>query len=251
MNVLIVEDEELSAERLQKLILGIDPSIQVLAIIPSVLETIAYLENDAKIKPDLIFLDIHLEDDNGFRIIESLNLLIPVIFTTAFDEYLLKAFRANSIDYLLKPINPLELQAALVKFRKLSAISQHSQTVVPVDVAANEPYKDRFLCTAGPRIFTFKTSEIAYFTIEERATFLRLYDGRHFAVEYSLEKLSQILDPGHFFRINRTLLISIDAIRDIHTISAGRLKIELNPAPSQEVNVSPDRITGFKNWLGR
>ena len=251
MNVLIVEDEELSAERLQKLIAGIDPSIHVLAIIPSVLETIAYLENDAKTKPDVIFLDIHLEDDNGFRIIESLNLLIPVIFTTAFDEYLLKAFKANSIDYLLKPVNPLELQAALVKFRKLAAIAHHSETVSPEEVAVNEPYKDRFLCTAGSRIFTFKVSEIAYFTIEERATFLRLFDGRHFAVEYSLEKLSQILDPTQFFRINRTLLISIDAIRDIHAISAGRLKLELNPALSQEVNVSPDRITGFKNWLGR
>ncbi|SKB51798.1 LytR/AlgR family response regulator transcription factor [Dyadobacter psychrophilus] len=251
MNVLIVEDEELSAERLQKLIVGIDAGIRVLAIIPSVLETIAYLENDAKTKPDLIFLDIHLEDDNGFRIIESLNLLIPVIFTTAFEEYLLKAFKANSIDYLLKPVNPLELQAALVKFKKLSAIPPSGQAFLPAEVVVNEPYKDRFLCTAGPRIFTFKTSEIAYFTIEERATFLRLFDGRHFAVEYSLEKLSQILDPSLFFRINRTLLISIEAIRDIHTISAGRLKLELNPASSQEVHVSPDRITGFKNWLGR
>lgn len=251
MNVLIVEDEELSAERLQKLIAGIDPSIHVLAIIPSVLETIAYLENNTKTKPDIIFLDIHLEDDNGFRIIESLDLLIPVIFTTAFDEYLLKAFKANSIDYLLKPVNPLELQAALVKFKKLSAIAHHSESAFPEQVAVNEPYKDRFLCTAGSRIFTFKVSEIAYFTIEERATFMRLFDGRHFAVEYSLEKLSQILDPGQFFRINRTLLISIDAIRDIHAISAGRLKLELNPALSQEVNVSPDRITGFKNWLGR
>ena len=156
-----------------------------------------------------------------------------------------------SIDYLLKPVNPLELQAALVKFRKLAAIAHHGETVSPEEVAVNESYKDRFLCTAGSRIFTFKVSEIAYFTIEERATFLRLFDGRHFAVEYSLEKLSQILDPGQFFRINRTLLISIDAIRDIHAISAGRLKLELNPALSQEVNVSPDRITGFKNWLGR
>ncbi|MCF0051725.1 LytTR family DNA-binding domain-containing protein [Dyadobacter sp. LJ53] len=251
MNVLIVEDEELSAERLQKLISGIDPSIQVLAMIPSVLETIAYLEDDTKTKPDLIFLDIHLEDDNGFRIIESLNLLIPVIFTTAFDEYLLKAFKANSIDYLLKPINPLELQAALAKFRKLFVTGRRQQTIVAAEVIANEPYKDRFLCTAGSRIFTFKTSEIAYFSIEERATFLRLFDGRHFAVEYSLEKLSQILDPSHFFRVNRTLLISIDAIKDMHAITAGRLKLVLSPAASQEVTVSPDRIAGFKNWLGR
>jgi DNA-binding LytR/AlgR family response regulator len=251
MNVLIVEDEELSAERLEKLILGVDASIRILAVIPSVFETIAYLQNEAKIKPDLIFLDIHLEDDNGFRIVESMNLLIPIIFTTAFDEYMLKAFKANSIDYLLKPVNPLELQAALVKFRKLATIVQGQLPLTQSGISPVEKYKDRFLCSAGPRIFTFKTPEIAYFTIEERATFLRLFDGRHFAVEYSLEKLSQLLDPGQFFRINRTLLISVNAIRDIHTISAGRLKMELVPALSQETYVSPDRVTEFKNWLGR
>jgi DNA-binding LytR/AlgR family response regulator len=251
MNVLIVEDEDLSAERLQKMILAIDPAIHVLATIPSVFETIAYLNNEAKMKPDLIFLDIHLEDDNGFRILESLDLLIPVIFTTAFDEYALKAFKANSIDYLLKPINPLELQASLLKYKKLTAVSQSGNTQSTSDIVTSEKYKDRFLCTAGARIFTFTVAEIAYFVIEERSTFLRLFDGRHFAVEYSLERLSQMLDPSQFFRINRTLLISIHAIRNIHTISAGKLKIELNPALTQETHVSADRITEFKNWLGR
>jgi DNA-binding LytR/AlgR family response regulator len=255
MKVLIVEDEELSAERLRNLILGIDQTIVILGIIPSVFETIAYLENPANIQPDLIFLDIHLEDDNGFKIIESLNLMIPIIFTTAFDAYMQKAFKTHSIDYLLKPVNPLELQASLTKFKKLTAISNTRENLVSMDTLPatmlSEKYKDRFLCTAGSRIFTFRTTEIAYFTIEERATFLRLFDGRHFAVEYSLEKLSQILNPQDFFRINRTLLISVNAIREIHTISAGKLKIELNPTLSQETYVSADRISEFKNWLGR
>ncbi|KQS31015.1 LytTR family DNA-binding domain-containing protein [Dyadobacter sp. Leaf189] len=252
MNVLIVEDEELSAERLRNLIAGIDPSVRVLAIIPSVLETIAYLQNESNTRPDLIFLDIHLEDDNGFRIIESLDLMIPIIFTTAFDKYMQKAFKAHSIDYLLKPINPLDLQASLLKFKKLHALQQEKadHDTSPASLLS-EKYKDRFLATAGPRIFTFKTSEIAYFVIEERATFLRLFDGRHFAVEYSLERLSQLLDPADFFRVNRTLLISVNAIRDIHMISAGKLKLDLNPATSQEVFVSSERITDFKNWLGR
>lgn len=246
MNVLIIEDEELSAERLQNLIRGIDPTITVLATIPSVFETIAYLRSDSNIQPDLIFLDIHLEDDNGFRIIESQNLMIPIIFTTAFDDYMLRAFRAHSIDYLLKPINPLELQASLDKFRKINAANSNE-----AEVNATEKYKDRFLVTAGSRVFTFQTSEIAYFTIEERATFLRLTDGRHFAVEYSLEKLSQILDPAAFFRINRNMLISLRAIREMHTISAGKLKIELSPAAVQEAFVSSERMTEFKNWLGK
>ncbi|OJV12342.1 MAG: DNA-binding response regulator [Dyadobacter sp. 50-39] len=247
MNVLIVEDEELSAERLQNLIRNIDPTIRVLGIIPSVFETIAYLQSSANTQPDLIFLDIHLEDDNGFRIIENQDLMIPVIFTTAFDDYLLRAFKVHSIDYLLKPINPLELQASLNKFRKIrtNAVPQTEEHPAP------EKYKDRFLVTAGSRIFTFNTSEIAYFTIEERATFLRLFDGRHFAVEYSLEKLSQILDPAAFFRINRTMLLSLHAIREMHAMSAGKLKIELNPAHAQEVYVSSERVTEFKNWLGK
>ena len=251
MNVLIVEDEELSAERLQNLILAIDSSIHVLAMIPSVFETIAYLENESKTKPDLIFMDVHLEDGNGFRVVDSLNLMIPIIFTTAFDAYMLKAFKANSIDYLLKPINPLELQASLVKFRKLSTAAHGNTTQDNNETLQAGKYKDRFLCTAGSRIFTFKTSEIAYFTIEERATFLRLFDGRHFAVDFSLERLSQLLDPQEFFRINRTLLISVNAIREIYAISAGKLKIELNPALSMETYISPDRITEFKCWLGR
>ena len=249
MNVLIVEDEELSAERLQNLIGNIDSSIHVLGIIPSVFETIAYLQNKANTQPDLIFLDIHLEDGNGFRIIESQDLLIPIIFTTAFDDYLLRAFKTHSIDYLLKPINPLELQASLSKFRKIRA-STEEQTEETTHTAA-EKYKDRFLVTAGSRIFTFQSSEIAYFTIEERATFMRLFDGRHFAVEYSLEKLSQMLDPAGFFGIKRKKLLSLHAIREMHAISAGKLKIDLNPATAQEVYVSSERMTEFKNWLGK
>lgn len=246
MNVLIVEDEELSAERLRNLIRNIDPTIQVLDIIASVFETIAYLQNRANTQPDLIFLDIHLEDDNGFKIIENQDLMIPVIFTTAFDDYLLRGFRVNSVDYLLKPIHPLELQASLNKFRKI-----RTNGLLQPEEASPEKYKDRFLVTAGSRIFTFKTAEIAYFTIEERATFLRLFDGRHFAVEYSLEKLSQMLDPAEFFRINRTMLLSLHAIREMHAISAGKLKIDLNPAAAQDTYVSSERLTEFKNWLGK
>jgi len=248
MNVLIVEDEELSAERLQNLIRNIDPAIRVLGTIPSVFETIAYLQNKANTQPDLIFLDIHLEDDNGFKIIESQDLLIPVIFTTAFDDYLLRAFKVHSIDYLLKPINLLELQAALNKFRKIRANGGRQPEDNP---HLAEKYKDRFLVTAGSRIFAFKTSEIAYFTIEERATFLRLHDGRHFAVEYSLEKLTQLLDPAEFFRINRTMLLSLHAIREMHAMSAGKLRIDLSPAAPQETYVSSERMTEFKNWLGK
>ena len=251
MNVLIVEDEELSAERLQKLILGVDSAIQVLGIFPSVFQTIAYLENKLSVKPDLIFLDIHLEDGDAFRIVENLDLAIPIIFTTAFDDYTLKAFKTNSIDYLLKPINALELQASLTKYKILSAASENKSEQMKEGAKAPEKFKDRFLCNAGSRFFTFKTEEIAYFTIEQRATFLRLFDGRHFAVEYSLDRLTQLIDPEKFFRINRTMLISIGAIASMQNVSAGKLKLDLDPAASKEVFVSPDHITEFKIWLGK
>ncbi|MCF0054622.1 LytTR family DNA-binding domain-containing protein [Dyadobacter sp. CY356] len=250
MKILIVEDEELSAERLHKLILTIDPSIHLLGIFPSVLQTIAYLENEASVKPDLIFLDIHLEDGDGFKIIETLNLMTPIIFTTAFDEYMLKAFKTNSIDYLLKPVNPLELQASLSKFKKLSEVSENKRKNIDNDPEV-QTYKDRFLCSAGSRFYTFKTTEIAYFVIEQRATFLRLFDGRHFAVEYSLDRLSQIIDPAIFFRINRNMLICFNSIENIHMISAGKIKLDLDPAYSKEIFVSTDRITEFKIWLGK
>jgi len=250
MKILIVEDEELSAERLEKLILTADPNIEILGIFASVFQTITFLENETGLKPDLIFLDIHLEDGDGFRIIDSLNLLTPVIFTTAFDSYTLRAFKANSVDYLLKPINPLELQASILKYKRILAASENGMAQQPAASSANS-YKDRFLCTAGNRIFTFQSSEIAYFIIEQRATFLRLFDGRHFAIELSLEKLAQLTDPEQFFRINRTLLISVRAIGNMQVIAAGKLKVDLVPPVSREVLVSSDSISAFKIWLGK
>jgi len=250
MNILIVEDEELSAERLSKLISSIDQSIHLLGIFPSVFQTISYLEDELAVRPDLIFLDIHLEDGDGFRIAERLDLSIPIIFTTAFDDYLLKAFKTNSIDYLLKPVNALELQASLLKFKRLAS-TETSQADDLTQTHSVEKYKDRFLCSAASRFFTFRIQEIAYFTIEERSTFLRLFDGRHFAVEYSLDRLMQIIDPGLFFRINRTLLISIHAIAGMQAISAGKLKVELSPITARDVYVSTERISEFKNWLGK
>lgn len=251
MKVLIVEDEELSAERLSKLVIDTDPSIQILGIFGSVFQTVNYLENETNIKPDLIFLDIHLEDGEGFEIIQRLNLLTPIIFTTAYDSYTLKAFKTNGVDYLLKPVNPLELQGALLKFKKLSFPADKNLTSDSNLSHAELVFKERFLCSAGSSYFTFETSEIAYFIIEHRATFLRLFDGRHFAVDFSLEKLVQSLNPEHFFRVNRKLIVSFRAIAGMQLVAAGKFKLELQPGISEEVYVSSDLITAFKIWLGK
>jgi DNA-binding LytR/AlgR family response regulator len=158
---------------------------------------------------------------------------------------------------LLKPVDKTELTAAIDKFVTLHA---KSAATSPPDFAAlmamyqsgnEEGYKERFLASAGPKLFSIRTSEIAYFTIEQKATFLRTYDGQHLAMDYSLDKLAQMLDPKEFFRINRSLIIALNSIRSIYTVSAGRLKLELTPATAQEVFVSGDRMADFKQWLGK
>lgn len=256
MNVLIIEDETLSATRLENLVLKYDPAINILARIPSVKESILWFEDNNNVIPDLVFLDIMLEDGLGFKIIEQLNLKIPVIFTTAYNEYALKAFKANSVDYLLKPVNPTELNSALVKFKDIHFKNKTFPDLSELkswlqSSSQHEQYKDRFMASAGTRLFSVKTTDIAYFTIEQKATYLRTFDGKHLTMDYSLDKLIQLLDPSQFFRINRSLIISLGSISSINSLSAGRLKLELSPAAQQEIYVSTDRISDFKHWLGK
>jgi DNA-binding LytR/AlgR family response regulator len=255
MNVLIIEDEALSASRLQSLLHRYDPNMKVLQILTSVAESIQWIGNQGNVKPDLIFMDLHLEDGLAFKIIDDLQLTIPIIFTTAYSEYTLKAFKANSIDYLLKPIDSGELASAIGKFARIhpkaNAVPDVSALIAMYQANVQEPFKERFLASAGAKLFSIKTADIAYFTIEQKATFLKTYEGKHLAMDYSLDKLSQLLDPKDFFRINRSLIVALNSIRTIHTISAGRLQLELQPSIGQEVLVSGDRIADFKHWLGK
>lgn len=254
MNVVIIEDERLTARRLISLLYEYDSSIQVLAQLPSVAEAVEWFLDKDTPKPDLIFLDIHLEDDLGFRILEQAHITTPVIFTTAYDEYMLQAFKVNSIDYLLKPINYEELVGAIEKFKSLQ--KQFAQP----DIAAllsmmNKPrevaYKDRFMVSVGTKIRSIETADIAYFFFEDKATFLVTKTGVSMALDYSLDKLVQLLDPKRFFRVNRQFLVSLESLQTIHAYSGGKLKIDLSPKSRHEVFVSGDRITDFKDWLGK
>ena len=257
MNVLIIEDESLSARRLEKMLNEYDPTIQVLAKLPSVNKSLRWFsEHQADTPPDLVFMDIHLEDDNAFRIIEETQLALPVIFTTAYDQYALQAFKANSIDYLLKPINADELKAALDKFRRVQsthspASSLNVDALVQLLQQPTTAYKDRFMVNIGPKIQSIPTDQIAYFYYEEKATWLQTYEGRPISIEYSLEKLATVLNPQWFFRVNRAFLVGLNAIKTIHTYSGSKLKLDLRPEPRQEVFVSADRFTDFKTWLGK
>jgi DNA-binding LytR/AlgR family response regulator len=251
MKLLIVEDEALTAERLAAMIRKYDATCEIVACIPSVEETLIWLkENNV---PDLIFMDIHLEDDDCFQIFEQLNVEAPIIFTTAFDEYMVKAFKVNSIDYLMKPINYEELKSALDKYKKTKSFYQEGgignllQSIQPKD----EPYKDRFLISNGFKLRTIELPDIQYFYCTDKITFLVTSEGEFLPVEYSLDKLCLLLDPRLFFRINRKVLLSLSAIGNIHIYPKGKLKVDLKPSIKEEVYVSLDRVTAFKEWLGK
>ncbi len=252
MNILIIEDESQTAQRLVNLIRRYNSAIEVIGTIPSVKKTLEYFSSPSAILPDLIFLDIHLEDDLGFRILEELDLTIPVIFTTAHNEYTLKAFKNFTIDYLLKPIDYEELCGALDKYKKIAGhVLTQNPNLQITHTTAETPYRERFMVSIGTRIQSVEVQQIAYFSYEQKASFLTTKDGKHFAVDYSLDRIMQQLDPHQFFRINRSFIASFSAIHSINAYAAGKLKVDLQPKASEEIFVSSDRVTAFKTWLGK
>ncbi|GAB3769931.1 LytTR family DNA-binding domain-containing protein [Spirosoma horti] len=257
MNVVIIEDEARTARQLERMLKKYDGSVHILAQLPSVKESVAWFSepnNNQRPQLDLAFMDIHLEDGLAFRIFDQINLTVPVIFTTAYDEYVLKAFKVNSVDYLLKPVEYDELVAAIEKFK-----STRSQPVLPdlkalvqlMQQPASNSFKERFMVSIGTKIHSVEVADIAYFYSEEKATFLITKGGQLLPLEYSLDQVSGLLNPGHFFRVNRQIIIARTAIQSVHAYSAGKLKLDLLPVPRQDVFVSTSRQSEFKDWLGR
>lgn len=251
MKTIIIEDENLTAKRLQSLLHKYDVSIEVAAILPSVSEAVMWFKTNNA--PDLVFMDIHLEDDLAFSIFEQVTLHAPVIFTTAYDEYMIKAFKVNSIDYLLKPVNYDELVMAIEKFKSL-----HAKREAPdmeklfALISKKEPeYKSRFMITVGTRIKSIETEEIGYFYSEDKTTFLVTKDDHALPIDFSLDKLEDMLHPKDFFRISRQCIVSFGSIDAVHTYIKGKLKLDLKPKNKFEVLVSGDRVGDFKEWLGR
>ncbi|MVM33759.1 response regulator [Spirosoma sp. HMF4905] len=258
MNVVIIEDETLSAQRLEVLINAYDASIQVLAMLSSVAEAVEWFRHQTPANlPDLVFMDIHLEDGSAFGLIEKIKLTIPIIFTTAYETYAIQAFKANSIDYLLKPIDEDELAAAIDKFKwtqqkqRPILISPSKPLLSWQDTSDPLPYKDRFMVTVGTKIKSIGVDQIAYFFYEEKTTYLTTQDEQTMVVEYSLDKVTSTLNPHQFFRVNRAYLVSLSAIQSIHTYSGSKLTLKLHPTPRHDVFVSPDRLHDFKKWLGK
>lgn len=250
MKVVIIEDEKLSAENLALQIKKIDNSIEVVDYVDTVRGSIIFFKEDIQV--DLIFLDIHLADGNSFEIFKEIQTDIPIIFTTAFDNYAIQAFKQNSIDYLLKPIALSDLQFAIEKFKKNSQTSNKTilKNLSSAYLQLNKQYKNRFLVKIGQSIKTVLIEEIHHFETQDSLTILVSTKGNKYSIDYTLEQLETILDPKNFFRINRKIIINIQSIEKVDTYFNNRLTISSLLLEEDSKIVSRERVNDFKEWLG-
>jgi len=254
MKVLIIEDEKLAADRLALLIKQYDAGIEIIGKVGSVRKAAETI--NIVYQPDLIFMDIQLGDGLSFEIFEKTEIRCPVIFTTAYDEYAIRAFKVNSIDYLLKPIDADELTVAIAKFKNL----QKTEKELPVapnialleqamQLLGQQPYKNRFVIKIGEHIKYVPTENIDFFFSMEKATFLQTKDDKRFVIDYPLDQLEKLVNPKEFFRINRAYLVGLTSIQDIVSYSSSRLKTVLRNSPEPDIVVSRDKVQAFKDWL--
>lgn len=250
IRVLLIEDEQPAAKRLSKLITEIAPDFEIIQVCDSIESAVSFLKNAAA--PDLMFLDIQLGDGISFEIFKQVEISCPVIFTTAYDEYVFRAFELNSIDYLMKPVHKEELERSILKFRKLNQAQKSDwQFISSMLQKENAAYKQRFLVSSGANLITVKTTEVAYFYSVERSTFLTSTQGKSYAIDFSLDKLEEMLSPKEFFRVNRQYLVALSAIKKINVLSKSRMKIVLEPLSTDEVFVSNARTHEFRVWLDK
>ncbi|MCB9306698.1 MAG: response regulator transcription factor [Lewinellaceae bacterium] len=250
MKVLIVEDENAAARRLEKLLTEVEPEAVVLARLDSVESSILWLQNNPQ--PELILLDIHLADGASFEIFEHATVSCPIIFTTAYDEYALQAFKVNAVDYLLKPIKTNELSAALGKYKKVFASQKPDYSALLETLRKQEGgnHLRRMLIRFGNSIKLVDMTDAAYFYTKDKITFLVTRStGKRYPVDYPLDKLESMLDRKAFFRINRQFIVNVAAIKEMHPYSKSRVKVELEPSTDQETIVSTERSSEFKKWL--
>lgn len=254
MKIVIIEDEKAAAQRLENLVKKAILQADILAKLDSVKRAVEWLLVNPS--PDLIFMDIQLADGLSFEIFDNVEVKSPVIFTTAYNEYALKAFKVNSIDYLLKPISPEELGAAIQKFERLSqtqakSVSIDSQQVQKVLEMLSTQYKNRFLIKIGERIKSIPVSDILYFLSKEKTTFCYCTDQKRYILDQTLDQLEKMLDPKEFFRLNRQYITRMEPIKDIISYSNSRLKIILKDSDDNDVLISRERVNEFKEWLDR
>ena len=279
MTILIVEDEEATARKLQRLLTDVDPTATVVGLLGSVDESVAWLQTHGvghPDQPDLILMDIELADGQSFEIFNRVTVNCPVIFTTAYDEHAIKAFRVNSIDYLLKPVREADLRGALAKLRAmkqaltdqpsrlqtslvalLQQLSPHLSALTTAEPSAanqpserDHPVRSRFLIKQGQRLFSVPIDEVTYFFTRNKITFLKTGDGHEWMIDYTMDELEHMLDNRRFFRLNRQVITELRSVEKVHLYFNGKLKISLQPAFDEEVIVSREKAGDLKNWMG-
>ena len=258
MKILIVEDEELAVKKFKKTIMAVDESAEVVAVTDSIKGTVDWLQNNAT--PDLILMDIELADGQSFEIFNLVHVKTPVIFTTSYDEYALKAFKVNSIDYLLKPIQKEELQAAIDKYKQTkSSATAEARPDVSIDNLIKElqqklqpkEYRKRFLVKQAQKLVSIDVNDIAYFYSDGRLNFFKTCDNKKYVVDYTMDELEDMLDPGRYFRTSRSFYVSVNCIDQIHDYFGNRLLLNLTPSVDKEVLVSREKVMDFKKWMGK
>jgi two-component system response regulator LytT len=248
MKVLIFEDETLAADKLETTLMELQPDWQVVSRIKSINSAIEWLESNPH--PDLIISDIRLLDGLCFEIFAKVKVEKPVIFTTAYDQYAIRAFEVNSIDYLLKPVQKEKLASALAKLQLPKDPPLPDYNDVLNFIKSNKvSYKSRFMVRLGQRIVAIPSEKIGYFYSESKLTYIVTLEGKKFPVDQPLDELIDLLDPKRFFRANRQFIVAFDAIAEIHPYFKGRIKIVLQPKSEEEVVISSDKTPEFKKWI--
>ena len=255
MKVLIVEDEPLAAERLVELLGQYDASLEILAPIDSVKQAIEWFSQNHF--ADLVFMDIELADGISFEIFNSVMVTVPIIFTTAYDHYAVQAFKVNSVDYLLKPFDLKDITLAMEKYHTHYDQAQYKKQLITLknvlkslEKEVEPDFKSRFVVKVGEHIKAIDIENILFFYSEHKATFTKTVDNKKYLLDYSLDKLEQLVDPAEYFRVNRKYLVCLRAVEDIISYSNSRLKLILkNCNPTQDILVSRDRVSDFKIWL--
>lgn len=250
MRILIIEDERPAAVRLSKLVQVYFPKAELIGPIDTISRSLQWIRQNPS--PDLIFCDIQLADGISFEIFDQVQVVSPVIFTTAFDHYAIRAFQVNAIDYLLKPIDPKELDRAVEKFNaRMIQPKLDLQVLKSLIQPQSKVYKSRFLVRFGEKIQSVAIEDVALFFSEERVTFLQTHTGKKYVLDSTLEQIESQIDPANYFRLNRKYLSHVDAIEEVFTYSNSRLKVNLKNCPDSEILISREKVSDFKEWLDR
>lgn len=253
MKVIVIEDEPQAAARMISLLKELEPEWKVVQTFDSVKRSAAYFNSSTTC--DLIFMDIQLADGLSFEIFEKVRVNAPVIFTTAYNEYALKAFKVNSIDYLLKPVDKEDLRAALNKYRNLTHREPTADKMMESIAAAmqmlTKKYKERFIVKVGEHLKSIEINDILFFISLEKTTFAQTRDGRKHILDFTLDQLEELTDPAKYFRINRKYLVSVSAIQDMINHTNSRLKLILKSSDDKDIIVARERVQEFKEWMDR